>query len=291
MLLLIVYFTSLILLITTVLTSVLQGFQLFTSVMIFANIGVFLRLAGGVIGASAGVSPAIIAGLITTGVSCVLFLIPLRFVFRVKSKPSGVSLGHALGYAVPTLIAILGITSLYSTDILLAKHYLPELDAGYYAALSVMGKIVFFASSSIAFVLLPVVAERAKQGVSSHRLTYGALAAIAVVSGIITAGYFLLPTVALRLLFGQSYYPAAPYLGMFGLFMTFYSLANGLLTTLLGEGRTRAWIIVACGALLEIAGIALYHSSLTAIILTDTLSAFAMFIALLLYYRHAGKKH
>lgn len=285
------YFTSALLMFGTVETSLLQGFQLFLPAMVYANIGATLRLAGGALGALFGVTETVIAGVATNIFGYFLYFIPLRFVLKSKSKPSNIPVKEGVRFAVPTMLSILGITSLYSTDIMLAKHFLPEFDAGLYAALSVMGKIIFFASSSVVYVLFPVIAERSKRGAASNRLVYAALAAVLAVSGSITIGYVFFPNIALNLLFGPSYAPAAASLGIFGAFITLFSLANVLVTTLLGRGNTSVWWFVVAAALSQIGAISLFHENVATIVWANISVAAALCASLLVYYAHVSKNH
>ncbi len=285
------YLTSALWFVTVIQASLLQGFQMFVPAMILTNVIALLRLGGGALGAMMGVVETVAAGLITGVIGLLAYFIPLRFLYRAKEEPPNISTKELVSYSFPSLISMLGMTSLYSTDILLAKHFLPPVEAGYYAALSVMGKIIFFAGSSISYVLFPVVAERAKEQSDSRRLVYSALAAIGVISLGITAGYALLPKLALLLLFGSSYFPAAPYLGWFGVFLSLYSLSYLLMMTLLGRGNVLVWLFVATASLIQIAAITLYHSDISAILWVNCLTLTGLFTGLLLYYRHAVKNH
>ncbi len=279
------YLTSALWIVTVVQTSLLQGFQLFTAAMVMNNVTTVLRLLGGIIGAAMGVVETVIAGFLTGLVGFGAYFLPLRFVYSANAKPSGISKKEFVSYSAPSLITMLGITSLYSTDILLAKHFLPPVEAGYYAALSVMGKIVYFASSSVSYVLFPVVAERTKQNTGSRNLVMAALLAVCTVSFGITTGYFLFPHIALGLLFGASYYPAAPHVGWMGIFLSFYSLCYVLIMTLLGHGKTGVWAFVAGASVVQIAAIVAFHDSIFSIITANITVAVGLFIGLLLYYR------
>jgi len=285
------YLTSALWLITVVQTSLLQGFQMFATAMVLTNVTTVLRLIGGAIGAAIGVVETVVAGFVMGVIGFAAYFIPLRFVYSAKGKSTGIGRKDFISYSMPGAAAMLGITSLYSTDILLAKHYLPPVEAGFYAALSVMGKIVYFASSSVSYVLFPVIAERAKENTGSQKLVYSALLAVFGVSSAITAGYFLFPELALKLLFGSSYFPAAPYLGWMGVFLSFYSLSYVLIMTLLGRGNTVVWRLVALAAVIQILMIVLFHQDILAIITANTAVAVSLFIGLLLYYRHAVKEH
>lgn len=285
------YLTSALLLLTVVQSALMQGSQLFVSAMVFLNITMVLRLIGGAVGASFGVTETVLAGVVTGGIGFIVYFIPLGSIYRAKSLASGIHKKEFVSYSMPSFISLLGITSLYSTDIMLAKHFLPPLEAGYYAALSVMGKIVYFASSSVSYVLFPVIAARTKQKSDSQQLVYLALFAVAIVSLGITAGYFIFPKFALQLLFGPSYFPAAGYVGWMGIFLSLYSLSYVLIMTLLGKGNTIVWRFVAFAAIGQIIAIILFHQDMFGIIAANIFVVLCLFISLLVYYRHAVKEY
>ena len=286
-----IYLTSVIGLLTIVQVSLLQAFQKFPQSVIVANIIAALRVGGGIVGAFFGVVETVFAGLVTSIVGFIAYIFPLRFIYTSSPKPANISKKEMTSYAVPSLVTILGMTSLYSTDILLAKHYLLPTEAGFYAALSVLGKIIFFASSNISYVLFPVIAERTSQKTHSHKLVYGALLGVFVLSVCVTLGYFLFPRFVLLLLFGASYYPAAPYLGWFGVFLTLYSLCQLLVTTLLGRGDMKVWLFVGLAAISQIVTITWMHNGIAALISVNISIMLSLFLSLLLYYRHAIKAH
>lgn len=284
-----IYLTSAIGLLTIVQVSLLQAFQKFTLSMIVANIGAVLRVVGGIVGALFGVAETVLAGFITSILSLIAYVVPLRFVYNASPRPANVSKNDMVSFAAPSLMSILGMTSLYSTDIILAKHYLSPLEAGYYAALSILGKIIFFASSNISYVLFPIIAERMSQKAHSYKLVYSALVGIAVLSLGITAGYFLFPRFVLHILFGPSYYSAAPYLGWFGIFLTFYSLCQLLVTTFLGRGNTKVWLLVDLAAALQVLVMIWFHGNIASLLAINISVSLGLFISLLLYYRYEIK--
>jgi len=121
------------------------------------GMGYFLVKAGySYIGAILGI---IIADLATYFFS----LLPLKFVFRYKQEKSPFILGDALSYGFPALLTVAGLTSLYTSDVILVKHFFSSYEAGLYSALGMMGKIIFFASSAITTAMFPIAAEKYAQ--------------------------------------------------------------------------------------------------------------------------------
>ena len=49
-------------------------------------------------------------------------------------------------------------------DLILVKHFFSDQDAGVYATLSILGKIIYFAASPVASVMFPIVAGKHAKG-------------------------------------------------------------------------------------------------------------------------------
>jgi O-antigen/teichoic acid export membrane protein len=108
----------------------------------------------------------------------------------------------------------------------LVKHFFDPTGAGYYAAASLFGKIVIFASAPVAFVVFP---KASQEGETSPILRGGLFYTLLPSFGIV-GFYFLFPYFTISLIFGPEYGPVASYIVLFGLAMTFYSLSNFLIT-------------------------------------------------------------
>lgn len=266
----------------------LQGFQRFMPLAVLSNIGMFLRLITGIAGAFFGVGWTLIASIASNIGSYVLYFFPLRFIFRHKPKPITMSKQDAVRYAIPVLMTTLGITVLNSQDVLLVKHYFTSFDAGIYASLSVLGKIIFYASSAVGFVLFPLVAERKELRSDFRRSVLLGLVAVGTMSFAITVVYFLFPNIVVLPL-GPAFTGAIPYLGWFGIFVTFYTMATLLIQTLLAMGATKIWLITMTAAFIQYLLITLYHATLYEITYVNTLVAMILCSSLLIYYRYATK--
>lgn len=266
----------------------LQGFQRFFPLALLANVGMFIRLITGVAGAFFGVSWTLIANIVSNISTYIFYFLSLRFIFNHKPRPITITKREAVGYGVPVLLTTLGITVLNSQDILLVKHYFSNFDAGIYASLSVLGKIIFYASSAVGFVLFPLVAERKELRSDFRRSVYLGLTAVGAMSLAITTIYFLFPTFVVLPL-GPAFTGAIPYLGWFGIFVTFYTMATLLIHTLLAMGATMIWFITLTAAIMQYTFITLYHASLYEVMFVNTFVAIMLCCSLFLYYRYATK--
>ncbi|MBI3576810.1 hypothetical protein HY086_02090 [Candidatus Gottesmanbacteria bacterium] len=268
----------------------LQGFQRFIPFSLFANIGMVLRLMTGAIFAFLGVGWTLVANVIANVVSYFLYFLPLSFLLQHKVKPLTITKSHAARYGVPVLLATLGITVMNSQDILLVKHYFSSYEAGIYSSLSVLGKVIFYASSAVGFVLFPIVAEKSELRADSRRSVTLGLLVVGMVSAVITAGYFLFPSIAI-LPFGAAFAPAAPYVGLFGIFVTMYTMATMLLNILLAMGKASVWILPVVAAAFQTILIVFLHQSIYDIIWINFAAAALLGVVLFFSYRYATTRH
>ena len=280
-----VYSIFVISLVTVIATSALQGYQKFLWVSMFGAGSIILKLLVSIPAVRFGVYGALCAMVGSSLVMYLLYFLPLRFIFQVKEASAlTITPREAIRYAVPSLFIILGMTSLYSTDVILVRHFFPGYEAGLYASLAVLGKIIFYASSAIAVVIFPVLSERTAKGEKGTKLIFIALAGVTAVSIAITLLYVAFPQFIIRMFFGSSYIQAAPLLGLFGIFLMLYSMGNMFTMIFMALGKVKMWFIPVLCAFVQILGIIIYHSSLTSVILVNAASCLILVLSLLGYY-------
>ncbi len=273
-------------LVSVINVSVLQSFQLFFSASVLTNVAAWLRIGIGVLGAPFGLIGILLGNVISNIVTYGLYFIPIWRLLRVKSKPIAITRLDTMLYSGPALLATLGIVALYSQDVLLVKHFFPADQAGIYASLAVLGKVIFYASAALGYVMFPMIVERNELKQSHFRMVLIALSGVAALSLTLTLGYFLFPSFIVRFMYGTAFDGAIPYMGLFGLFITFFSLANLLTTIFLAMEKTRVWGITIGAAVLQFTGLWIFHSSLYQIIYVNIVVTCIACAALLVYYVH-----
>lgn len=281
---LLVYITFAFSLLTVIASSALQGYQKFLWVSIFGAGAILLKLSISIPAVRWGVYGVLLATVITGVIMYVLYLIPLRFIFSVKAKKLTLTTREAFTYAIPSLCMILGMTSLYSTDMILVRHFFPAYEAGLYASLTVLGKIIFYASSAVSIVIFPVLSERTAKGEKGTKLIFIGLGTVTAVSAGITLFYFVFPEFIIRMFFGSSYIQGAPLLGLFGIFLVLYSIGNMFTTISMALGKLTIWYVPVVCALIQIAGINLYHDSVMSVIWVNIITSLVLVLSLLGYY-------
>lgn len=253
-------------LLTVATGSMINGYQKFVWVSVMGALAILMKLLASAPLVAWGVPGMMLAAVIASALVYGLYFVPMRFLLSVKAKATHLSRRVAFGFAVPTLLIQLGITSLYSTDIILVRHFFNAHDAGLYAALAILGKIIFYASSAASMVLFPVLSERFAKGDSTKKLVLGSVGAVSMVSLGLTLGYFLFPDQIVGLLFGNAYAGAGALLGMFGVFIALFSVGNIVSLACLAVGKTGVWVVPFLCAILQIVAIVLFHGSISSVI-------------------------
>lgn len=246
---------------------VLQGTLKFLEFSINTNAEMLLRIVISVLfvfigwkvnGALLGLSLGII-------IAYALSFIPIKKMFH-NAQREQIDTHLIKKYAVPLFISFLGMTLLYTVDIILVKHYLSDYDTGIYSALSIFGKIIFFASGSIALALFPMAAERNASGKEHKYLLLGSLIIVSVISLLILGVYFFMPRIVVGLFLGKEFLEASPYLMLFGLVMFFYSLINILINYYLSINKTAVSYLPFIFSIILLILIIFFHQSLKEII-------------------------
>ncbi len=263
--------------------SAMQGFQLFSAFSILTVIGTMLRLVFGIAFAFYGVGWTLISNIFSNIVGYILSFIPLRFLIKQKEEPITINRRDAFGFSIPAFFTTLGTTLLFSQDVLLVKHFFTSHEAGIYASLSVLGKVIFYASASISFVLFPILSERKETGKPHTHLVVIGMSLIGSMCLALTLLYFFFPQYVV-LTFGKGFFGAAPYLGPFAIFISFFSLSSILINTLLALDKVYVWVFAILASFLQIVLINFFHDTIYQVINVNIAISVALFLSLLIYY-------
>ncbi len=149
--------------------------------------------------------------------------------FGLKGRVARLSsLKPQFTHALALLVASSAVAALFSLDILAMKHYFSPQDAGLYAGITTIGRIIFFLTTPVTGVLLTMVSLN--QAESKNRLQLlGSLGLVTLLGGLALIVLSLIPELSIKILVGSKYLTYAPYLPKLGLIMLILSLANALL--------------------------------------------------------------
>lgn len=187
-------------------------------------------------------------------------------------------------YSVPVFIQGLALTSMYSTDLILVKHFFSSDQAGIYASLAVLGRIVFFIGSPITNVMFPLVARKHSHGEPYHNIFYLSLVLVLCISLPIVLFYFLFPKIPLGILYGPQFLDGAPYLWWFGIFMGLLGASTLFVQFYLSIGKTKIVSLFVLAAVLQFILIWFIHPNLLSVIQVSIISAALLFLGFLIYF-------
>lgn len=264
----------------------LQGFLRFGWYTIIGIVSVVVKLILAIVLVylSYRVLGAILAILMGAVVSYLLALFYAKKIIGTKEEREGVSGKEVISYALPVFFSILAFTSLYTTDIILVRHFLSAQEAGFYAALATLGKIIFFASSPVILVMFPMVSERHANGKKYINLLNLSLGLVLLTCLGISGVYFLFPKLMINILYGSQYLSASPYLFLFAIFLSLYSLAYLLVNFYLSIKKVKVVILPVIVAAAQVMLISVFHQNLVQVIWVSISVLGFLLIGLLFYF-------
>ena len=243
----------------------LQGLQKFTGLGIFQIAHAAFRLLLGLllVGLGLGAVGALAALPIGTVGTVLLGLALLGgIVWQQTGEAHQVAAADLTRYARATLIGLVSFAALVNMDALAVKHTFSPTEAGHYSMAVTLGKIVIFLPAAFAVVLFPKSAERHVQRRDSTRLLRLSLAATTLFCAGLTAVYFAVPGLLLKVVFGADNPFAGPVLGLVALAMTGYALVNVWLNYFLSVEQSRFAYVLPVAVAVQLGLLALFHATL-----------------------------
>ena len=246
----------------------LQGFLRFGSLAVSTILGTFVKLTVAVILVVWGLKVyGALFGLLIGGIFGYLFtLFLLRFLFQAKPQKLKLHSREMFNFGLPAFFSILAFTSLYTSDVILVRHFFSGQQSGFYGALSTLGKVIFFAASPVVSVAFPMISERHANGGKYKNLLWVSLGLVGIICLSATGVYFLFPALIIKLLFGRTYLPVAFLLGYFGIFLSLYSLSFLLVNFCLSVKKTKIVFLPVMAAVFQIILIWFFHQNFQQVI-------------------------
>ena len=260
---------------------ILQGLQRFTSLslnlsleLVVRTTVVFLLLRAGY--AVSGAMTALFAGL--AFVFCLgLFSLRDHFSGHVGQR---VRLRVMAGFSLTATAGIIGVLILYNQDVILAKHYLSDHDAGIYGGLNKIGTILYFLTLSVSQVLFPRVVEAVAKEQNPGRILLSSAGILTALGACALVVFAAAPGLVVGILFGPSFSDAIPLVFPVGVIGLALALDN-LLVQFFMAVHDRVFVpILALGVVAEAVLIFLFHARVGQVVV-DVLVALVVLLVLL----------
>ncbi len=170
-----------------------------------------------------------------------------------------------------SFMAVIGIYELSqilinNSDVILVKHFFTPKEAGLYAAIALIGRIVFFATWTIVTLLFPKVIEKEKRGESHTHLFWGALGLVSIIGfSIVGCCYFFDHTI-ITILFGEAYLSMSHLLWIYALATCLFACANVFAYYHMSLNNYIPVFLCLSIGVLQIISIYLFHNSIEQLI-------------------------
>ena len=186
--------------------------------------------------------------------------------YRGRGESKKVAIAAPEG--MQAIIFFVGQVLIVNTDLLLVKHYFSPADAGRYAAVALVGRVLFYAGWQVTATMFPVSAEAGTRG------TKGGGASLLIVPIALIIGMYvgclsvlaLFPSLLARI-FGPGFQEAHGLLGLYAANTTLYSVAVALMAFEMSRRiANTGWLQLVVSGLV-IGGVTLFHNSLHQVVM------------------------
>ena len=179
----------------------------------------------------------------------------------------------------------------FALPVLIVKRFFESVVAGQYAALALIGRIVFFGTWSVVITMFPLVAQKHQRGEEHRYLLWLALGMVCGVSVLIIAVTVLIPGLIVQILFGADYLAIAPLLWLYAIATALFALSNVLINYHLALGnRSRSFLALAAGVS-QVVALLIFHETLYQVVVIQILLMGLLLLLLLGWDLLAATKH
>jgi O-antigen/teichoic acid export membrane protein len=217
---------------------------------------VLVRLGFGVLGAVAAIAASVV----------IAYLFPLRN--RLLEAEPHESIPASFGEGMQVIVFFVGQVLINNVDILLVKHFFLPQDAGLYAAVALVGRVLYFATWSVVSAMYPISAGTKPREESRSVLVVPLLFVLFIGVGFILL-LGLVPGFVIKSLFGADFWQARWLLSLYAAATGVYTLSVVLLAYEMSRKIAKTgWLQLVFSGLV-VAGIYLFHDSLQQVIVVQ----------------------
>nr|BFF41254.1 hypothetical protein BACY1_30590 [Tenacibaculum mesophilum] len=165
----------------------------------------------------------------------------------------------------------------------MVKHYFETYDAGLYASLALIGRVVYFVTWMFVMLLLPKVVQLKKEGKPTRSILLKNVGYISLLIVVLVAVCSLFPKEVVLILFGKDYIAIAPLLWKYALATGVFAISNVFAYYYLSLDKYIPVVASGIFGLLQIIFIVLYHNTLGQVVNMQIL-AMTLLLSLQLSY-------
>lgn len=228
--------------------------------------------------------------------------IVLSFVFGIFPLKNISSLiqqkGALLKENKKQIVTFFALTAVYemtqiiinNSDIILVKHYFESYEAGLYASLALIGRMVYFIAWMYVMILLPTVVKLKKEGKDTAPVLYKYIGYISLISFLIVVVCLLFPKQIILILFGEQYIAVGSLLWKYALATSLFAVSNIFAYYYLSLDRYFPVLFLAFFGIAQVFLIVLFHASLAEVVHVQIGAMLVLLLAQFLHYYIDHKK-
>jgi O-antigen/teichoic acid export membrane protein len=219
--------------------------------------------------------------------------IGIAYYFAVPSLPGRVSsrveIPDAFREALQAIVFFVGQVIINNCDIVLVKHFFAATPAGLYAAVALVGRVIFAFSWAVVNSMFPIVAGASRRERKEHNVLGISLLMVSGICGAFALALSLAPPGVWARLFGPAFVVAgqnslAHLLPLYAITTGLYSLSVVMIAYEMSHKiANTGWLQLAFGGVL-IGGIYRYHSSLQEVIWVQLVLMGVLFVIVAVPY-------
>ncbi|MBT8195733.1 MAG: sugar isomerase [Bacteroidia bacterium] len=170
-----------------------------------------------------------------------------------------------------------------NSDVILTKHFFDELNAGLYAAVALIGRVVFFGTWTIVTILFPKVIQKEKLGEPHLPLFWMSFAIVLFFGVMITGICYAMPEMIIGLLFGEEYLSVSHLLWKYAVATSLFACANVFAYYYMSLEKYAPVVLSVIAGVAQIVLIYIYHDTIEQIIYVQILLMFALLISMVIF--------
>ena len=244
--------------------------------------GVFVLIELGL-----GVRGAVLASVVAVIVAYFAAL-PSPGVTSLRCKGIAISFREGL----QAIVFFSGQTVINNFDIVLVKHFFPPVEAGLYAAVALVGRLVNMCAWSVVNTMFPVSASAGADEHEASPVLFTSLSMVFLILSALIFGLWMVPSFLWKTLFGAqfemgSYGNLAPLLILYAITAGVYSLSSVIITYEMSRKiANTSWLQLAFSGALAL-GVYLLHNTLREVIMVQlVLMIILLFVLMIPLLRH-----
>lgn len=226
-----------------------------------------VRLGGVFVLIGMGVEGAVLASVLAVIVSY-FFALPSPGITVFRLEP----ILNSFHEGLQAIVFFSGQMIITNFDIVLVKHFFAAEEAGFYAAVGLVGRLINMCAWSVVNAMFPVSAGRSSDPKEAHSVLVVSLTMVVGILAVLIGGLYLIPNFLWRTIFGEHFQTGSSgslreFLILYAITAGVYSLSSVIITHEMSRKiANTSWVQLAFSGVF-IAGICAFHDNLQQVIL------------------------